>query len=70
MCPHDRHHRIREPHSFQDLSSDQGVNLHFFKFFGSKPARFRDDVFGHGELSDIVQKRSRVQGFHLSRGHS
>jgi hypothetical protein len=39
------------------------MDLHLVEFLGRETAGLRNDVFGHGELPDIVQER---RGFHGS----
>jgi len=67
---HDRNHGIREANSFENFRSHHRVNLHLLEFFGSQPARLRDDVFGNCQLADIVQQRGRVQSFQLRAFHA
>ena len=65
MRAHDRNHRIREFHLFQNLRADQRMDLHLLELFGSQPAGFRDDVFGHRQFADIVQQSGCLQGIEL-----
>ena len=70
MRPDDRHHRIGKADPLQNLRPHQRVDLHLFKFFRRQAPGLRDDVFGHGQLADVVQQRRRVQSFHFARGHA
>ena len=62
-----RHHRIGKADALQDLRSDYRVNLHLLELFRGKPARFRNDVFGNGQLANVVQEGGGLQSFHRLR---
>ena len=59
-------HRVGEAHSFQDLGAHHRMNLHLFEFFPRQFAGLRNDVFGNGQLADVVQQRGRAQSFQLA----
>ena len=61
--PYDGHHRIRERDALEYLRPHYGMDLHSIEFLGSEPARLVDDVFRHGQLSDVVQQGGSHEGF-------
>src|SRR5262249_38426208 len=63
MRAHDGHYRIRKVHTLKNFRPDDGVDLHFFKFFSREPSGLGDDVLWNGELADIVQQSSGAQSF-------
>ena len=69
MSAHDRHHGIREAHPLQNLRAYQGVNFHLLELFRRQPAGFRDDMFGHGQLADVVQQCGGMQRFQIASLH-
>ena len=46
------------------------MNLHLLELFRSQPAGFRNDMFGHGQLANVMQQRGRVQGLQLRPLHA
>ena len=61
----DGHDRVRKADAFQNLCPDQGMNLHLLELFGSKASGFGDNVFGHGQLANVVQQGGGVQRLQL-----
>src|SRR5437773_11173379 len=41
------------------------MNLHLLELFGSKASGFGDNVFGHGQLANVVQQGGGVQRLQL-----
>src|ERR1700734_1072642 len=60
---YDGHYGIRKLDLFQNLSPDDGMDLHLLEFFGREFPRLRDDVFRNRELADVMQNRRSLQGF-------
>ena len=54
-------------HAVQNLGPYDGVDLHLLELVGSQTARFRNDVLRDRELSDVVQKRGRLDRLQLER---
>ena len=70
VSAYDRHHGIGEANSFQNFRSHDGVNLHLLELFRRQPAGFRNDMFGHRQLANVVQQRGGMQGFQFAALHA
>jgi len=57
MRADDGHHRIREFHALQNLCAHHRMNLHLLELLRRQLAGLGDDVFGDGQLADVVQQR-------------
>ena len=68
MGADDRDNGIRELDLFQNLRPDQRVDLHFVELFRRQTPGFRNDVFGHGQLADIVKQSRRLQRVEFTSG--
>ena len=66
MGPHDGHHRIGKTHALQDLGADHRMDLHLLEFFRRQASRLGDDVFRHGQLANVMQKRGGMQALPVS----
>ena len=65
MRTHDRLDGIGELNAFQNLGANGRVDFHLFEFFGGERAGLGNDVFGHGQLANVVQQRGGAHGFHI-----
>ena len=63
VSTHDRYHGIWKADSFQNFRSHHGMNLHLLELFRRQSAGFRDNMFGHCQLADVVQQCGGMQGF-------
>src|SRR5262245_9962684 len=68
MVTHDRHHRIRESDSLQNLSANDRMNLHLLEFRGGQLAGLVENMIGNGQLADVVKQRADLQRLYLSFG--
>ena len=57
MAENERRDRIRERHAADDFGADLRVNADLLELFLRQRARLRQDVFGDGELADVVEQR-------------
>ena len=62
MRAHDGRDRIRKLNLLDDLRAHDGMNLHLREFLGRQLAGLRENVFGHRQLSNVVEQRRRLQG--------
>src|SRR6185369_12290735 len=61
MMSNDRHDRVREIDSFENLRTDDGVDLHLLELGGGEFAGLVENVIRHGDLADIVQQCPGVE---------
>ena len=66
MPAHQWCHGIRKANPLHDFSTHYGVGFHFFKFFRRESARFRDNVFRNGKLTNVMQQCGRAQRLKFS----
>ena len=62
--------RIGKRDALQDLGPHQGVDLHLFEFFRGQASGLIDDVFGNGQLPNVVEQRRGAQGFDFALGEA
>ena len=65
MGMHNGRHRIGEPHTLENFRAHNWMYLHLVELFVSQLAGLGNDVFRHGQLSNIVQQRCRLYRLHL-----
>jgi hypothetical protein len=68
MVAHNRNNRIRKSYTLHYLRADDCVNLHLLELGSSKLARFVQYVIRHGQLTNVVKKRSYPQSLDLRLG--
>lgn len=58
--------RIRKADLLHDLGAYHGVDFHFLELVRSEFAGLRNDVFGNGELADVMQQSGGAKGFEVA----
>ena len=66
----ERRHRVREGHGTDDLRADLRMDADLLELLLRQRAGLRQDVFGHGELADVVEQRRRLDALDFGVGHA
>ena len=62
MRPDDRSDRIGEGDSIENIGADDGMNLHLLELFRRQAPGLVNDVIGHSQFANIVEKGGGSQG--------
>src|SRR4030081_2505700 len=65
VVTHDVFHRVREVNAAENVATDSRMDFHLGKLSLSQFARLVKNVFGHGELANVVKQGPCEEGLHV-----